>query len=93
MLNSYVPFDLFLAILELWEILWAEAALYVATDYSVEIIKSKVKYGKRDIKLQTHTTSRDACWAVQMPTTTVVFLNALWHVMKNYAGERTEVQG
>lgn len=45
------------------------------------------------MKLQTHTTSLDACWAVQMPTTKVVFLNALWHVMKNYAGERTEVQG
>lgn len=50
-MNSFVLFDWFLAVLELREILWAQAALYVAAGYFIEIIKSKVEYRKRDIKL------------------------------------------
>lgn len=65
-----------------------QEALYVATEYFVEIIKSPVKYTKCDIKLPVHASSLDTCWAVQMSTTEVVFFNTLWHVMK-----RTEVWG
>lgn len=51
MLNSFVLFDWFLAVLELGEILWAQAASYVAAEYFIEIIKSKVEYRKRNVKL------------------------------------------
>lgn len=48
--------------------------LICSNKYFVEIIKSLVEYIKCDIKLPVHANNLNSCWAVQMPTTEVVFL-------------------